>query len=148
MRRLHWLNRFLRAAIPCVVAYGLAAHLILLAFATTVMAMGSQGRADSIVIAARGDVQVAIRLATVLCRPGAAWSDAFDAGEHTNPDRAPARLCCGICALQGAGLPGPAGAYALLTPEWRRALALGDIREAPRLAAPRLSPPARGPPAT
>lgn len=141
----------LRFLLPFAVSYGLAAHLILLAFATTVMSTAAPGgrmqaRAESVVAAMQDDTQVAVRLAMVLCRPGAAWTDALDSGEDTAPHDGPARLCCGLCVLQGAGLAPPADAHAPLTREWRRAHAPTPIRDAPRLAAPRLSPPARAPP--
>lgn len=139
----NWLYRSLRIAVPCLVAYAMAAHLILLAFATTAMAtMG-----PAIMVAAPGNAQAAVRLAMVLCRPGGAWTDAFDSPENTAPDDAHARLCCGICALQGAGLSGRTGDSGLLTPQWRSARTPVPLREAPRIATPRLLPPVRGPPA-
>lgn len=140
----HWLKRGLRAVVPCLAAYALAANLILLAFATTVMSAGAS--MTGTVVVAQGEGRPAVRLAMVLCRPGAAWSDAFDADDATAPGDAHQRQCCGICALQGAGLPGPADTHGLLMPEWRAAGVPVPVGEEPHLAPRRLSPPARAPP--
>lgn len=146
-RCAHWLNRSLRLAVPFLAAWGLAVHLILLAFAVTSMA-GMGTRAESmLIVASDGDAPVAKRLAMVLCRPGAAWTDGYDTAGGADPDGAHMRQCCGICALQGAGLPGAGPDYSRLPPDRRSADVRIDSESGRWFPSPGLLPPARGPPA-
>lgn len=142
--------RTLRAALAFLLAYGLVAQLIVLTFAVTTLTLPG-GAASAAMRSASGAFAVtdgsrtATGLAMVLCRPGATLPDAIDDGQ-TAPESIHGRLCCGICALQGAGLAPPAEVYTLLAREWRTVRAGFAIPEGPHLVTPRLSPPARGPP--
>ena len=133
-------NRNVRQAIAMLVAYAMAAHLIFLAFATTAMALGMQGRRDSAFVGLASTKQ----LIMVLCRPSALWMDADDADM---PDDTHLRGCCGLCAVQSAGLwEVPTDFSILLFRRQSTAICWNVGRSAPS-GAYRIAPIARGPPA-
>lgn len=125
------LGCFLRMGGSFLLAYGVAAQLILFSFAATAAA------ATWVSTGAMAPV------AATLCLSGLAQQD--DGG--TAPDGAHVRLCCGMCPLQGGVLPGGGEAAVSRTPDWRRTHRVVQIRDAPVFAFFRMSPPVRAPPA-
>lgn len=136
------LNRIMRQVITMLVAYGMAAHLILFAFAVTAMSVGMQGQGDFL-FAGSASTQ---RLIMVLCRPSTLWTDGTDANDADMPDGTHLRGCCGVCAVQSAGLWDAPADYFSISPyresaelRWLiGAVAVSDCES--------ITPSARGPP--
>lgn len=132
----------MRQAIAVLVAYGIAAHLILFAFAATAMSIGMQGQGDSLFTSSASSK----RLIMVLCRPSALWTDGAVADDSEMPDSTHLRGCCGVCAMQSAGLWDAPTDFTAVPPyrestELRWRVGAGTISDSDRI-----TPSARGPP--
>lgn len=132
--RRHRLRRVLRMGGSFLVAYGMAAQLILFGFAATAAATG-------------GWAGAAPSMAATLCLSGLAQPDRTAGDGQTAPDGTHVRLCCGMCPLQGGILAGAGAAAAILALDWQVIHRAVPIRDAPVFVFFRMSPPVRAPPA-
>lgn len=92
-------SRKLRQVMAVILAYGLATHHILVAFAVTAMALSMQGQGDSTFTGSASTRQ----LIMVLCRPSTLWTDADN---NDIPDGSHLKTCCALSAIQAAGILG------------------------------------------